>query len=737
MGSSVFSIGLSGIKAANLGLTTAGHNIANVNTDGYSRQAIKQSAPYPDLSGNGYVGLGVKVDTIERSYDQFLTRQVQTTQAKTSYYSSYLSHLQGIDNLVGDSSAGVSPAMEDYFSAVQNVATNPSNLPARQSFLSSAQVMVNRFQSVNQQLVDQRASVNGEISNAVANINAYAKQIADINQKIVLNSGTGQAPNDLLDQRDQLVKDLNSMVKASTIEQSDGSINVFIGSGQNLVVGSQTFALAAVPSPADPQNVTIVYKQNDNTVYLSESSLAGGQLGGLLDFRANALNVAENSLAQVALGMTQMLNAQQRAGMDLNGNLGQNLFDFARSSHATVTLPGTQINISASGDAIPASDFNLEFDGAAYTLTRLSDNSSQSITAADMLAGFKTNLGVTLSSSAAATAAGSASWSFPPDIGYISPNAQNAGDASLSGYISDVGQLSASNYELVFDGSNYILTRQSDNAKTVSATMPLEVDGLSLKIDSGSMVAGDRFTIQPTRGFIESLAVRITNPSEVAAASPIKLTSGASYTGSPTALVLSSGNTGSASLTQPLVDAPSTSTTVAATNPALKNPVNITFTSGSSFDVTDTVTGVTTTQTYTAGMTLSVNGWSLKITGQPASGDTFAIGDNVGGSEDGSNALSLAALQTSKLLSNGTATFGQKYSQMVASIGTQTSEASIMAEAQSTMLTQAETARDSVSGVNLDEEAASLLRYQQAYIAASKLIQIAQQAFEEIANIAG
>ncbi len=724
MASSVFSIGLTGLKAANLGLATAGHNIANVNTAGYSRQAIQQSAPYPSMTGSGFVGMGVQVDTITRSYDQFLTKQVQTTQAKTSYYDSYLSHVEQIDNLVADSSAGVSPAIEDYFSAIQNVATNPSNLPARQSMLSSAQTLINRFQSVNQQLADQRTSLNGEITNAVGSINSFAKQIADINQQIVLSRGSGQAPNDLLDQRDQMVKELNTMVKASTIEQSDGSINVFIGNGQSLVVGAETFSLGAVPSPSDPQSVTVAYQQNGDTIYLPESSLGGGALGGLLDFRTSSLNLAQNSLGRVALGLTEMLNAQQRAGMDLNGNMGEDLFSYNRQGSLDISLSGATISVASSGSAIPASDFSLAYNGTDYVLTRLSDKSSQTITAVQMTAGY-TALGVTLQNTAGVPA-GSAttSWSFPPDIGHIAPNSLNTGNASLDGYISDVSQLEASDYELGYDGNNYVLTRLSDGNKTSSATMPVTVDGLTLDLTGGAMQAGDRFSIQPYQSFINSLSVRITDSREVAAAAPIKMTSG-------------SGNTGSAKLTQPAVDTPATTTTTAATNTALKNPVNLAFTSASSFTVTDTVTGVTTAQAYTAGMTLSVNGWSLTMTGQPASGDTFAIGPNTAGTADGSNALKLAALQTTKLLSGKSATFEQSYSQMVAAVGTQTNEVSIMADAQASMLAQAETARDSVSGVNLDEEAASLLRYQQAYTAASKLIQIAQQAFEEIANIGG
>lgn len=723
MGSSVFSIGVSALNAANIGLTTTGHNIANVNTDGYTRQVIKQSAPYPQVSGSGYTGLGVRVDTVTRVYDQFLTRQVRDTQAKASYYDSYLAHAKEVDNIVADRNAGVSPALQDYFAKVQNVASNPSNPPARNAMLASAQTLVNRFQVFEQRLAEQRSTINGEISNSVSSINALAKQIADINGQIVIASGIGQPPNDLLDQRDAMVKDMNKLVKASTIEQSDGSINVFIGNGQNLVVGGVAFSLGAVPSPSDPQRITVAYIQNNNTIYLPENALAGGQLGGLLDYRTNSLDLAENSLARVALGFAESFNAQQKTGMDLNGKMGQNLFDYQRATNFPISLGSASINVSAQSGAIPSSDFSLAYDSATtnYTLTRISDKQTQVITNAQMTAGF-TAFGVTVQSATAPAASGTAGLSFPPALGSLVPDNRNTGTATLSGYISDISKLSSSDYQMVYDGANYTLTRLSDQTKTVSATLPVNVDGMAISLAGGTPAVGDRFTIKPTSGFINSLNVRITDSNEIAAAMPIRLSS-------------NTANTGSATLTQPEADTPATTTTNAAANPALRNPVNIQFTSANAFDVTDTVTGVTTSHAYVAGMTLSVNGWSLKVTGTPALGDKFSIGANTSGNSDGSNALKMASLQTTRLLSGGTATFQESYGQMVSTIGVQTSEASIMAKAQGTMLEQAETSRDSVSGVNQDEEAANLLRYQQAYMAASKVIQIAQKAFETIVNI--
>ncbi|KAF0812524.1 Flagellar hook-associated protein 1 [Andreprevotia sp. IGB-42] len=726
MGSSVFGIGVSGLNAANIGLTVTGHNISNVNTPGYSRQIIQQSAPYPLLSGSGFTGLGVKVDSIRRVYDEFLTRSVQTAQTQNSYLDTLSSHLSEVDDIIADPEAGVSPALQDFFKAVQDVATNPADTASRQALISSGQSLLNRLQTFDKRLNEMRDQTNGEITNTVSTINSLSKEIANLNKEISSVNGIGQPPNDLLDQRDALIKELNKYVKASTVSQTDGSVNVFIGNGQNLVVGGTQFTLAAVQSPADPERITVAYEQNGNTIFLPESQLTGGALQGLFDFRKNGLDTARNSLNQVALTVAQTINDQMRAGQDLYNNIGQNFFDFQREKSLDVNLSGATVNFTAAGNTIPSSDFSLAFDSVAgsYTLTRLTDNQSQAITPAQMAAGF-TALGVTVQLTAGTPAASAtAGMSFPPDIGTVRSNNANTGNAQVGGYISDVNQLKTSDYELGYDGTNFILTRLSDGVKTSYATVPITQDGMRLNIESGTMNAGDRFTIKPTDGFIHSMSVRMTDPREVAAAAPMAATPG-------------TANTGTLKVYQPTSDLLTTNTTDSAINPAVRNPIQVRFTSTNTFDVFDVNSGanISTGNAYTAGMTLSVNGWNMKLDGQPATGDVVDVKSNTGGSADNRNALAMASLQTSKLMFGGTATYQDAYSAMVANIGTQTNQTNIQLDAQKVILQQAEAARDNVSGVNLDEEAANLLRYQQAYQAASKVIQIANQAFQTIAEI--
>ncbi|GGP24778.1 flagellar hook-associated protein FlgK [Silvimonas amylolytica] len=728
---SVFSIGVSGLNAANLGLVTTGHNIANASTPGYSRQSIVQSAVYPQQTGSGFVGMGVQVDTIKRAYDQFLTKNLQSATSQNSYLTSYLSQLQDIDNIVADPTAGVSPALQDFFTSVQGVSSNPSDSPSRTAMLTSAQTLVSRFQTFNTELQQELSTTNGQIGDTVSNINAITSQIANLNTQISVLGNSGQPPNDLMDQRDELVQNLNQYVKATTVTNSDGTMNVYIGNGQNVVVNGTAFQLAAVQSPSNPQNTSVAYKLNNTTVYLPDNSLAGGSLQGLLDFRNNSLTLAQNTLNLTAIGLAQTFNAQQKAGQDLNGNIGQNIFSYQAASSFTANVNGVNVNVSlpTASSPTPQSDFSLAYDSATgnYTLTRMTDNSTATITGAQMTAGF-TALGVTLQSGSTPAASGTGTFTFPPALGSVNANSLNTGNAQLSGYISDATKLTTSNYKFSYDGTNYTLTRLSDNTQTTFtaaqvAAGPVGTDGFLVNIGSGTMNTGDSFNIQPVANVIANLSVATTDPSLVAAAAPMTATANIN-------------NTGTVTLTQPTVDTPPTSTTSGSLNPAVKNPVTLTFTSPTTFTLTDSTTGVTTAaQTYTAGMTVSYNGWNMVLNGTPATGDTIAVGPTVAGTSDNRNALALGKLQTSKLLLNGSVTYQDAYSNMVSNIGTETNQIKVMSQAQTTVLTNAQTARDSLAGVNLDEEAANLLRYQQAYQAASKVIQIAQEAFQSIVNI--
>jgi flagellar hook-associated protein 1 FlgK len=647
---SLFSVGLTGLGAAQVGLATAGHNIANASTVGYSRQEILQGTNIALRSGVGFVGQGTHVQTVRRIYDEFLGRQVMSAETASAEMDSYYAQIKQIDNLLADPSAGLSPALSAFFKGVQDVAANPASIPSRQSMLSAAQSLAARFQSIDQRMSEIREGTNSQIMGQVTAINTYSAQIADINQRIIL-ARTGsqtQVPNDLLDARDQMLKDLNKLIRVSTLTQTDGSISVFIGNGQPLVVSSQSYQLKAVAAPDDPERIVVAMNGvGGTTLTLSESQITGGALGGLVAFRSQSLDAAQNALGRVALTLTQNFNDQHKLGMDLAGVLGVDFFDVSNQA------PAVRGNTTNSGPVATTGSPTVTLDGAT------------------------------------------------------------------------ISQLTDSDYRLSTDGAGFTLTRLSDNSSTAITTVPQVVDGMSIDTSTWnlSLVAGDSFLIQPTRSGARNMAVAFSDARLIAAAAPVR-----------TSAALA--NTGTASISSATVDA---LVPPAVLDPNLQDRVTLTFIDATHFDVVDTTNGANVLPSnvlYTTGGDISYNGWTLQISGRPSAGDVFTVSVNSNGVADNRNAMLLGTLQTRSTMigsaSGPTASYQSAYSQIVSSVGSKTNEVAAIGASQQTLAEHATSASQQISGVNLDEEAANMLRYQQAYQASAKILATAAKIFEEI-----
>lgn len=639
---SIFSVGVTGLNAAQVGVLTTSHNIANASTPGYSRQQIIQSTNTPMFTGAGFIGQGTNVTTIRRIYDQQLNEQVLAAQTGAAEMDSYLSQISQISNLMADPDAGLSPALSEFFKAVQELAANPASIPARQATLSASESLVARFQSIDQRMSEIRQGVNAQITSEVGAINSYAQQIAEINQRIILAQagGMNQPANDLLDQRDQLVADLNAKIRVSTITQDDGTYSVFIGNGQPLVVGTNAYVTQAVAAPDDPERIVVALQSpGGGSVYMPESMLTGGSLGGLIAFRSESLDAAQNALGRVALSLATAFNAQHRLGQDLTGALGGDFFD--------LSLAGPTVSANA-GNAVPTQMPNVT--------------------------------------------------------------------------VSNVGALTTSDYRLYYDGTNFTLQRLSDNTTQTYATLPQTVDGLTIAAGGWTPVAGDSFLIQPTRAAAANLALAISDPRAIAAAAPIRTETALANTGT------GSISAGAVSSVTGLPLAPSPGGDITLTFNAATNQFTVVGGPGGTLAYDPATEGSGKTFTFPAAN----GGISFTIRGTPATGDKFAIERNSNGVSDNRNATLLGALQTKSILDGGTATFQSAYSAIVAQVGNKARQVEITGQAQQNLYEQAKSRRDAVSGVNLDEEAANLLRYQQAYQAAAKTIDIAGKLFDEI-----
>ena len=318
MGSNIFSIGVSGLNAAQTALAVTGNNIANVSTPGYNVQYVTQAGRSPQYQGFGFLGQGVDITNVLRTYDKFLSGQVQTAQTNSSYYDTQVKQLNQINNLMASTDVSIIPALQDFYGAMQTLSQQPDSIPSRQTVLNMAQALSTKFATVDGQLQQMQSGANGQIKSTVDSINSLASQIASLNTQIAALTGgnqLGSQPNTLMDQRDQAMLELNKLVSAKAVPQSDGTYTVYIGNGQTLVTNAQTNTLATQPLPTDPNTLQLVFNNPNGTVTAIPNSLiTGGQLGGLLNFRDGPLLQARQQLGTLAINFAATVNYQNQLG---------------------------------------------------------------------------------------------------------------------------------------------------------------------------------------------------------------------------------------------------------------------------------------------------------------------------------------------------------------------------------------------------------------------------------------
>lgn len=637
----ILETGVSGLLAAQRSLSVVSHNIANVNTEGYSRQRTVQAPHTPQYYGYGYVGNGVTTQDVQRVYDQFAVAQVRAASSGLGQAQQYQRLATQVNNLLGASGAGVMPALQDFFDAAQGVANDPSSQIARRLMLDQAGNLAAQFGYVDQQLDQMQINANALLASTVQEINNLSAGIADINRRIA-DAGLRATPNDLLDQRDELVRQMSEKVAVSTVEQSDGTVNVFIGNGQAVVAGVAARQLAVVPNAYDSERMEIAYAGVASGSVVISGQLSGGSIGGILEFRAQVLEPARNAINQLAYGVSETFNQQHAMGMDMNGELGGAFFS-------------------------PLADAG------------------------------------------------------PPSTTLVMPRAGNTGSppAVIGAAVTDAGAMTASDYLLSRSGSAYTLTRLSDNRVFNLAGFPggeVTVDGLTLSLDAGSIAQGDTFLIRPAANAAFHFSVAITDPNRIAAAGPLRTAAELSNLGTATV--------GEAALTD----------RAAWTGQGYRIFTLDTDSDGivDAYSVRDPDDNEVATGAYVSGEAIQFDGISVTLSGVPAAGDVFTVAPNAGGVSDNRNALALGSLQTALTMNGGSASYQSLYGTLIGDLGGKTRQAEASVTVQSALLARANDTRESVSGVNLDEEAAAILRLQQAYQAAAQLIAVAGTVFDTL-----
>ncbi|HXP64086.1 MAG TPA: flagellar hook-associated protein FlgK [Steroidobacteraceae bacterium] len=623
--SDIFGISVSALQAFQQAINVTSNNVANASTPGYDRESINLTEAIPQSNGAATVGAGVAVSGINRAFSQAAANQLNTSQSTLGQLNALQSYTNQIDNLFGTTIGGLSTALQNFYNAFSNVANNPTSTASRQALIGQAQSVASSFQTASGELNSLNTDVNSRVTADVTQINSITKAISTLNNQIVTGTAQdgGQQPNELLDQRDQLVSSLSQLVNVSTTTDSNGALNVFVGNGQPLVLQGQVFSLTTVANQFNATQLEIGTSANSAVI---SSSITGGDLGGLLAARTQVINPALNQLGQVATAFAQTVNSQQAQGLDLSGNLGAPIFSLsaplATGSSRNTDAVTASVTVSSLG-ALTSNDYVLSFVGGVPKLTNTSDGTS------------------------------------------VTP------------------------------------------AGAGTAASPYTAAGISIVL-SGTPANGDQFLVQPTAGAAGGLKVVLSNPSQIAAAGAVKTAT-------------ASSNTGAASI--------SSGTVINAADPNLLSPVTIAFTSPTTYTINGGAPNA-----YTSGGNIDVNGWEVQISGAPANGDTFTVTSNAGGTGDNRNALAAANSQNVGVLQNGTTSITGGVSAIITGLGSQAQKINTAQAAQSAVNTQALSSVQSTSGVNLDEEAASLLQWQQAYQAAAQALAIGNSLFSTLIN---
>lgn len=633
---SIFSISTSALRANLAALHATSHNIANAHTPGYSRQQVELGSGGAQGTGSGFFGSGVNVLTVSRGYNQFLTRQANVAHAQASADAARLSQLEVLEGVFPLGANGMGQAAGALLNAFADVATDPQDLSARQVLIGRAQELAGRFKNAAVQIDEMQAGVTADVRNTVKTVNELASQVATLNGEISRALGHGHQPNDLLDKRDHLIAEINKHVEVSTVAADDGSINLFIGGSQNLVLGINASKLAAVPDEFDHRRVQLAIQDRGGTRTLPGSLITGGSLAGLMRFQNEDLSTARNLLGQMAAAFSDSLNQQQALGLDLNQAAGGPLF--------------------ATGEArVLASNLN-------------------------------------------------------------------SGNAQVTIDIADASKLKASDYELSEDRANpgnYLLKRLSDGVVTDSisaadlAAGHTTADGFTLQM-TGTPGPADRFLVQPVAMAAGDMRTVLSDPRGIAAASPFTASVGDANTGSVNVRSVA------------MVDA-------GAADPTLTARITFTDDQGNyDWELVDGNNAVVSSgsDSWTAGQPIAHNGFELQLDGVPKAGDALQVEPTQFPASNNGNALAMLDLRDAGMVDGQSIT--NAYSEAMANIGVRTQSARISADISGALATEAETRRANNSGVDLDEEAARLIQFQQSYQASAKVLQVAQSLFDSL-----
>jgi flagellar hook-associated protein 1 FlgK len=656
---SLYQTGVSGLLAAQQQLATTGHNIANVNTDGYNRQRAEQNASVGINNGNNYIGGGTYIQDITRLYDQFSYKEQVMNQSNLSYADSLHARLTQLDQVMSTSGNAVVGSLDQFYQALNGIADNPNDSGLRSIALNQAGIVSTDFNELTNNFDKMQKSINGEIEQVASKISEISQELAKINETIMhaKNLTQGGQPNDLLDKRDQLIGQLSKFTRVNTIEDANGVMTVMVGQGITLVAGITPMTLQVNAGDPDVQKTELRLVSGGSNVALNGSTL-GGSLAASFEFRDEHLAQTRTEIDRLAMAISSTLNDSQASGLDLNGLQGANIFtdinttqlqqgrSLAHSGNSAAIQ--TQVTIN-DVSKLTTDEFEVRYDGTDFTLHNLTSGASE-------------NLG-------------------PPILptGTHTPTSPDYGFSFV------------------------------------------ESGGASLQ-------AGDTFTIIPTKNSAALMKATLTDGNAIAASSAIAVTPSSNNVSDGTVEITSVNNPVAAEAYDLTVDVYESSAGVFEYRVfnTLTPPPAATIASGTYAAGASVVVGI---PTGTPDFEIEIKG-DLVGSGTNAR-ETFTLGSAFGVG-NGSHAVVMAKTQEIGVTNGGKETFSKSLAVSTSVVGSKASNANLTANTAQALFTQAYNRNQSTSGVNLDEEAANLLKFQQAYQAASQIISTANTIFDTI-----
>lgn len=673
--SSLFGIGQSALSASYSAIRTTGHNISNAGTNGYSRQQVDLATAGGTFTGAGFFGRGVDVVGVTRAHDQFLAREVVLTEAVAQADSIRADHLRRLESVFSMGEAGIGYKSGELLNAFADVATRPQDSSARQVVLGRATDVATAFTAAAEDVEVMQAGISEDLNTIAGQVTSMAKQVAAINQQIAATSGSGHPMNDLLDQRDEVVRQLSGLIGVTSMVSENGSMNLFVAGGQMLVLGSESATLSVLPNKFDASRSSLAIETPSGDFVLPDELLTTGSVGGLLRVQNDDLVVARSLLGQMAAALASRINEQQALGIDLTLGDGKPLF----SVGAPEVKPSTLNARDAGGQPL-----------ASYV-----------------------------------------------DAGGVRRS-------SISITVTTASELQAAEYELrpadTGVPGDFTLTRlPGGGTRTIRSGD--EVDGFRFDLVGPAPAATDRFLLQPVGSAARYMRREMEDPRGIAAAAPVIATVGTANSGTATPSSLRPTAVDNA---QPVMGAV---ITFGAAVPGggmnytweQVNAIGVPVLSGAGvWNPGDTLSS------EAWGLTQRVQ-WDLRLAGVPRTGDTVSVSPITNPAPNNGNAEALLALRDERLVGRdpsamaGTQTgvsITDAWARAIADVGLRVQTSQAAAQTSTSVAERAMLNLKADSGVNLDEEAARLMQFQQSYQAAAKILQVAQSVFDTLLRTA-